>query len=156
MATQQPANNPFEYGPFVQVAAFCDRVLREADGVLSLIRVVDVINHTATGPNAPIDMPPVNYPLTLVLSLKSGKAKGRHEVTITPEMPSGETMPVASVSVRLEGEGKGYNIITQLNMQFKLEGLYWFIIRFDGELLTRLPLELRYARLVTGPGQPPR
>ena len=35
--------NPFELGPYVQVAAFCERVLRESDGVMSLVRVVDRI-----------------------------------------------------------------------------------------------------------------
>ena len=33
--------NPFERGPYIQVAAFCERVLQEADGVVSLIRIVD-------------------------------------------------------------------------------------------------------------------
>lgn len=142
--------HPFEQGPYVQVAALCERVLREADGVVSLIRIVDVITHTERGPNPPTDMPPVRYPLTLILTLKSGRAKGRHEIGITPELPSGETLPTHSVSVQMEGEGKGATIASQLDVPYTLEGLYWFKIRFDGELLTQVPLQVRYARLVAG------
>ena len=146
--------NPFERGPYVQVAAFCERVLREADGVLSLIRIVDVVTHAERGPDPPQDMPEVRYPLNLVLILKSGAARGRHEVTITPELPSGETLSPVTTSVRMEGEGKGANITTRIDMAFKLEGLYWFNVQFDSQVITRLPLEVRYARIVTGQASP--
>lgn len=142
--------NPFEYGPYVQISAFCERVLREADGVLSLIRVVDVITHTERGPDPPREMPEVRYPLTLSLTLKSGRARGRHEITITPELPSGETLPAVTTTVQMEGEGRGINVTSRLDIPYKLEGLYWFNIRFDDHILTRLPLEVRYSRTVTG------
>lgn len=139
-----------EQGPYVQVAAFCERVLREADGVVSLIRVVDVVTHTEMGPKPPRDMPTVHYPLNLALMLKSGRAKGRHEVTITPELPSGETLPSMTMTVQLEGDGKGFNIFSRVDIPYSLEGLYWFHIRFDDEILTRLPLQIRYSRMATG------
>lgn|SRR3990172_9819263 len=154
MAKASKEVHPFEHGPYVQVAAFCERVLREADGVISLIRVVDVITHTERGVNVPQDMPEVRYPLNLVLTLKSGRAKGRHEVSITPELPSGETLPSMITTVHLEGDGKGVNVFSQIDIPFTLEGLYWFNVRFDGELLTRLPLQIRYARLSTGSAGP--
>ena len=150
--------NVFEYGPYVQVAALCERVLREGDGVLSLIRLVDVINHTERGPEPPEEMPTVRYPLTLVLSLKSGRARGRQDVTVTPELPSGETLPPVSTTVQLEGEGRGANIVAPLDIPYSLEGLYWFNIRLGEHILTRLPLQVRYSRTVTagpattGPG----
>lgn len=150
MARTPVARNPLEHGPYVQVAAFCERVLREADGVISLIRIVDVITHTESGADPPRDMPPVTYPLNLVLALKSGRAKGRHEVTIIPELPSGETLPSVTTTAQLEGEAKGFLVISNINIQFTMEGLYWFSIRFDDDILTRLPLQIRYARLATG------
>lgn len=150
--------NPFHWGPFVQVATFCEKVLREADGVISLIRIVDQVNHVARGPAAPVDMPEVRYPLTLVLTLKSGRARGRHEITIQPELPSGQTLPTATMSVQLEGTGKGVNVVSPVDIPYKLQGLYWFSIRFDGAIITRVPLEVRYSRLVAGSStslQPP-
>ena len=144
------AHNPFEYGPYLQVAALCERALREGDGVLSLIRIVDVITHTERGPNPPSEMPSIRYPLTFVLMLKSGRARGRQEVTITPELPSGETMPPVMTTIQLEGEGRGANLVAPLDIPYSLEGLYWFNIRLGEHVLTRLPLQVRYSRTVTG------
>ena len=145
--------NPFEHGPYVQVAAFCERVLREVDGVISLIRIVDVINHSG-GADPPKDMPPFRYPLILALTVKSGKARGRHEVTIIPELPSGETMATSTISMQMEGEGRGTNIVSRIDIEYTMEGLYWFAIRFDDQILTRLPLQVRYTRQVTGSTTP--
>jgi len=141
--------NPFERGPYVQLAAFCERALREGDGVLSLIRVVDVITHTERSPSPPDTMPEFHYPLTLVITLKSGTARGRHEVNIIPEQPSGETLPPANTSVNFEGEGKGVNIVTRIDIPYRYEGLYWFSVLINDQLITRMPLEVRYARMVT-------
>ena len=143
--------NPFKYGPYVQVAALCERALQESDGVVSLIRIVDVTTHSRSGPNAPVDMPEFHIPLTLVLTLKSGRSRGRHEVTVTPELPSGETLAPVSVTVQMEGEGRGVSIVSPLDIPYRMEGLYWFNIDFDGQILTRLPLEVRYSRTSSGP-----
>lgn len=149
----QEVRNPFERGPYVQIAAFCERVLREGDGVLSLIRLVDVITHTESRPDAPPEMPTVRFPLTLVLSLKSGAARGRHDLSLTPEQPSGETLPTLTMSVAMEGEGRGINIVTPIDIPYKQEGLHWFRVQFDNVLITSIPLEVRYSRMVTGPAK---
>jgi hypothetical protein len=148
--------NPFERGPYVQVAAFCERVLREADGVLSFIRVIDIITHPERGPNPPLEMPEFHFPLFLVITLRSGTARGRHEVTITPEQPSGETLQPITLSVLMEGEGKGVNITSRIDIPYKLEGLHWFNVYFDDLIITRIPLEVRYSRMVTASSNPPR
>lgn len=150
MPTPKESANPFEQGPYVQVAGFCERVLREADGVLSLIRVVDVVTHTERGPNPPRDMPEMRFPLTLVISLKPGRSRGRHDLQIIPEKPSGETLPSLSMSVQMEGDARGVNVISMIDIPYNMEGLYWFRILFDDDLLTKLPLQIRYSRLVSG------
>ena len=142
-------SNPFERGPFVQIAALCERTLREGDGVLSLIRVVDVITHTEATPDPPENMPEFHYPLTLVITLKSGSTRGRHQITITPELPSGETMPPASTSVNFEGENKGVNIVSGFDIPYRYEGLHWINVYLDNIIITRLPLVVRYNRVVT-------
>ena len=148
---RKPQPNPFEYGPYIQVAAFCERVLQEADGVVSLIRIVDVITNTQAGADPPKDMPPFHYALTLMMILKSGRAKGRHTLTVEPELPSGEKKGETSVTVQLEGEGRGVNVGMKMDFEFTMEGLYWFTVKFDEDLvLTRLPLNVRYSRLAGG------
>ena len=140
----------FEEGPYIQVAAFCEQVIEEKTGVLSLIRLIDVLTHTATGPEVPPEMPPLLHGLKLVLMLKSGKARGRHEVRIVPELPSGETKEPIVLSVHFEGDGRGTNVIVEINFNFTLEGLYWFKIYLGEALLTRMPFQVKYSRVVTG------
>lgn len=151
MTTKKAESSPFERGPYIQVAAFCERVLTEGDGVKSLIRIVDVVNHSVSGPSAPQEMPEFHYPLHMVLIFKSGTAHGRHDITITPELPSGETLPPLTTSIRLEGEGRGVAVTGPMDMPFSKEGLHWFNVRFDDQIITRMPLDVRYSRLTTGP-----
>ena len=139
----------FEQGPYLEVAAFCERVLHEQDGVLSLIRVIDRVTHTVVGPDAPLEMEPFDYQMVLVLKLKAGEARGRHEVKIERELPSGlrETETAPSWTVHLEGGNRGADLVMNVAMRFEVEGLYWFNVYFDGELLTRMPFEVRYSRM---------
>ena len=90
---------PFERGPYLSVAAFCEQVIEDKSGVLSLIRIVDRLNVAVQGPDAPPEMPPSNFNWTLVLTLKSGDARGSAEVKIVPELPSGVSMQPSIQSV---------------------------------------------------------
>jgi len=137
----------FETGPHLQMALFCERVLEEKDGVLSVVRVIDRVVQTATGPGAPADMPAFPYNLTMVISVKSGKAKGGHEIAITQEAPSGiRTELGRPVRFLLEGEERGHNLVIRVTITFEAEGLYWFDVNLDGELVTRMPLRVLYVR----------
>jgi len=144
----------FETGPYIQVAAFCDQVLEDKTNVLSLIRVIDTLTHTESRPDAPEEMPPVTHPLKLVIMLKSGAARGRHELRIVPELPSGETLPPFTTSVHLAGEERGANIIANMPFTFKMEGLYWFHVYLNDVLFTKLPFRMLYRRLMTAQAPP--
>ena len=148
---------PFERGPYITAATFCEQVLQEGSGILSLIRIVDRMTTTATGPNAPEQMPPTQLNWTLVIALKSGHARGSHPVKIVPQLPSGETLEPITLSAHLEGENKGQNLLARMNMPLEMPGIYWFQIFVDDQLMTKGPLEVIYSRIVT-PGrqtQPP-
>jgi hypothetical protein len=56
----------------------CEKVLREADGVLSLIRIIDRLNIAVAGAETPTDMPATPVSLVLVLGFKSGFARGAY------------------------------------------------------------------------------
>jgi len=134
-------------GPYLQNALICEKMLREADGVQSFIRVVDRIMVGAVGTDPPAEMPPQTLDLTLAISLKGGDARGRHAIKIRPEMPSGEQMPALEIHLQIEGEERGNNVNINLNgIIFGSEGLWWFDVLFgDNEvLLTRVPLRLSY------------
>jgi uncharacterized protein DUF6941 len=146
-------------GPYLQTAVLCEKVLHEQDGVLSLIRVVDRIVSSAVGPEPPAEMPPVAVNLTAVILLKSGSARGRHQVRIVLEAPSGQDVgPEVHLPVLLEGEDRGVNLVVNLGFQAEDEGLYWFNVYFgdQGMLLTRIPLRIVYQpqRVGTAPSGP--
>lgn len=138
----------FEQGPYIQVAALCEQVIEDKTGVLSLIRIIDTITHTNASPDAPADMPPVTYPMKMVIMLKSGRARGRHELKISPELPSGEPKQSIIQSVQMEGEERGNNHVINMIFTFTMEGLYWFNVYLDDTLLTKVPLRIKYNRVL--------
>jgi hypothetical protein len=140
----------FEDGPYIQAACFCETVLEDKTGVLSLIRIIDTITHTQAGVSPPEEMPPFTYNMRLVLMLKSGMARGRYNLKIVPELPTGATENPVIVTAYFEGEEKGQNIITNMSFPFTVEGLYWFNVSLDEIKLTAMPLRVKYNRTVIG------
>lgn len=134
----------FEYGPYVQVACFCDQAIEGKDGVLSLIRLVDTLTHTAQSPEPPDAMPAFTRQMQLVICLKSGNARGRHSLAVIPELPNGETKPPMEFPAHLEGEERGLNIIASVLFRFDYEGLYYFWVELNGDRLTGIPLRVMY------------
>jgi len=138
-------------GPYLTTAVFCDEAVVGQDGAVSLIRIIDTVNHAAEGPDPPDEMPPFIFRTKLVVSLKAGKAKGRYTVLIRPQASDGRYLPAQEQVVHLDGGGHtGVNIITQVQLGIEYEGLYWFDILFaaapgDERLLTRVPLLVQYS-----------
>lgn len=146
----------FETGPYIQAAAFCENVIEDKTGALSLIRLIDTLTHTESGSEPPSEMPPVPWHMKLVLMLKAGRARGRHEIKIVPELPSGETKTPLIFSVHMEADERGQNLLADIAFTFIMEGLHWFNVYFDDALFTKIPFRAKYMRLTTGPrvGQP--
>lgn len=138
----------FENGPYLIVAAFCELVIEDKSGVLSLIRIVDRLTVSSQGPEAPDDMPPTTLNWSLVLSMKSGKMHGSHPVKIEPELPTGERLDPIIVPAHFEGGNRGINIVSKINMKLEEPGIYWFRVYIDNKFLTQIPIEVIYAKLV--------
>lgn len=119
-------------------------ILEDKSGVLSLLRIIDTLNHSTPVSDLSAPMQPFTYALKFVLMLKSGEARGRHSIKIIPELPSGELREPVTIPAHLNGEDSGQNIVADLAFEFTLEGLYWFNVYFDDEPLTSLPLRIRY------------
>lgn len=138
-------------GPYVQMATICEKVLQEADGVISAIRCVDrlVISAQAmAGGVAPAELPQGGkFTTTLLVMLKADDARGRHPVSIRVQMPSGVFVEQPQVfDAMFEGDERGVNLI--VNMQLELmEGIYWFEVSVNDRMLTRVPLRLIYQRV---------
>ena len=141
-------------GPYLQAALLCERVMEEKDGVLSIIRVIDRVIHTAMGPSAPDTMPPLTYAMTALVVLKSGGARGTVQVRLDMEEPSGLITPGPSMSALMEGEDRGQNLVMGMHMTFKETGLYWFNVYLDDQLVTKMPLRVVYTRIAVPPRSP--
>lgn len=139
-------------GPYLATAVLCEKVLREADGVMSLIRIVDRITASTSGSD-PTPLPawliPVN--LTLVVAFKPGTALGKEHVVIQIERPDGIRSHLADLPVLFEGEDRGAQAVVALNaLPLHQEGLYWFHIRLGDRLITKASLRLTIMHQQTG------
>lgn len=134
-------------GPYVGIAVFCEKLLKEADGVASLIRVVDRITFGIPTPGAA----PTAYPLVAVLMFKAGDARGTFAVALRSIGPSGQQLGTIETPVLFEGEDRGVTVALQFAFQPAEEGLHWFDVMVEGQRVTRIPLRAVYRRLsVTG------
>lgn len=140
----------FENGPFVQSASLCEKVLQEKDGVISLIRIVDTVTQAATGQDPPDSMPSFAYTFKLALMLKAGEAIGRYQLVLKLEEPAGTYQQIGSTSIHFEGGEKGFNLISDLSLGLKQEGIHWLHVYLDNDKLTSVPFRVRYQRVITG------
>ena len=132
-------------GPYLAAAVFCEKVLQERDGVASLIRIIDRTTVTL-GKDAPPDLPVTLEPM-LFLSFKSGFAKEKMPVVIRPLSPAGQSLPAVTTDVLFEGDDRGVNLVVQMKLEAKEEGLYWFDVTVEGRLVTRVPYRVLYQRI---------
>ena len=82
-----------------------------------------------------------------LLSFKSGNAKGRSTIKWVMEEPSGIRGPEQLLPALFEGEDRGVNFILNLALTLSQEGLYWFDVFLEEQLLTRIPLRIFYQRI---------
>lgn len=139
-------------GPYVQMATICEKVLQEADGVISAIRCIDRLMISAQaldGGSAPEELPEGKVGVTLLVMLKADDAKGRHPVAVRVQLPSGVYTPAQQFDAMFEGDERGVNLIMNLQLD-AIEGLYWFEVSVNGALLSRVPLRLMYQRVPSG------
>jgi hypothetical protein len=145
-------------GPHVTVAALCEKVIEDKQGVLSLIRVVDQITHSLVGADVPDDMPPFTITdLVLVIMVKADQTRGRYSIKVRPNDPSGRDMPVMQTPIHLEPGHGGINLVLPIQFRVELEGVYWFDILFSAgaghdRLLSRVPLQVMYRPQRLTPG----
>lgn len=138
-------------GPWVQSALICEQIIVPPDGVPTIVRVLDRLSVTlqplpsSSPPAVPPDrMPPVEFPLTLTLILRSTRSL-QGELSIDVTTPDGGRYLMMARTAVFSGTPPAFRGNIQANIIFGLSGLYWFDVTFGGQLLTRVPLEVIYA-----------
>lgn len=142
---------PIQGGPYLAAAFLCEKALREVDGVLSCIRLVD--RWTVSGPTE--IMPPTGIQATLVVIFKSGIHRGQAHLRITPVSPSDERLPPIDVPVLFEGDDeRGIAVVIPMTFPAQEAGTYWFNVSIDGRSLSEIPLRVVYHWVVPQPTPP--
>jgi hypothetical protein len=134
-------------GPYLVAALLCEKVLQEKDETISVIRMIDRITLTVSTLGSPETIPSTIINLSALISLKSGSARGKGIVKLRVETPSGLKLPDQLLPVLFEGDDRGVNLIVAFNMVIDQEGVYWFDVLLEEQLLTRVPLRILYQRI---------
>lgn len=136
-------------GPYVGYAVLCEKILREADSVISLIRIVDRMI-VEPGANAPEEMPIIPLQLQAAIGLKSGTLSGSYTLKLTLASPDGEEPTLGTFPLLFEGQDRGINVNVNLTLEVKKQGLYWIGVYVEDSILTRMPLRIIYQRIGGG------
>ncbi len=132
-------------GPFVQVAVFCDDVMQESNGRLTVLRLVTEVNVEAAGDDPPEVMPTVPVSLTMLLVVNGGGKPGVYEASVDVIAPNGRTRTAQGQSeIDLKHEYFTANVIIKTTIPIDLPGVYWFVVRLAGRETVRLPLNVTY------------
>lgn len=137
---------PVSGGPYLVAASFCDKVLQEADGVISLIRMVDRWNIVGPTPT----MNPTIIQGSMVVLFKSGIARTPAQLTITPISPSNSRMQSVTAPLLFEGDDeRGTGLVAPMAFPVQEPGLYWFEVALaiqggQPEVITFIPMRVVY------------
>jgi hypothetical protein len=139
--------------PYVQVAAICQVPLAESNGCFSLIRIMDRVAF-----HGPTDAMPQQSlgAYSLVVILKAGEMSGKYTLKVVPRTPSGKELQGLQVPALFERDERGVILSVPLGLVVEEEGLYWFDVMIEQDVLTRIPLRVLYQKVpILGIQQPP-
>lgn len=131
-------------GPWVIVAAICERSLIDTDNRLSLIRISERFVLSTNDPTR-LDLPrvPVSMAAIVVLSGSSDHDGGLFTMQINS--PSGHFTRGRPVPLQFRDSGWSTRITVNLTFHFDVAGTYWIDAIFDDRVLTRIPLQVVFA-----------
>jgi len=127
--------------PYITGALLCEKVLQEKDESITIVRIIDRVQYRLQGMRTaiPDGIKPI-IPLEGWISLKSGPVTGDHTIKVVVEKPNGERKDIVNHVSQFLGKDQGQNLILKIGLGVDVDGLYWFDVFFDEELLTRIPL----------------
>lgn len=142
--TEQPLLTGMK--PYLNLAAICERYIAEADGALTLFRIVDRFTVGGTAQ----DMPPTQVTFNLIVSFRAGDFRGPIDLGLQIISPSKARVQELKIPVNFEApDEKASNMIGQINLLVREPGLYWIVVKLLEEEYTRVPFRIVYQRAPT-------
>src|SRR5688500_731002 len=117
--------------PLVQAAVCAEKVLREADGIISIIRVVDIFRVHYPSKQVKEGTPPSPLQVASGISLKSGDVIGEYTVRVRHRTPTGGEQIVYEWLAEFKGGGHGPNVVLNTTFGIKEFGLHWFDVVWE-------------------------
>ena len=128
--------------PYLTAALLCEKVLQEKDEGITIVRVIDKLQYRLQAIGE-LPLPVGTKPIVAIegfIGIKSGPITGDHTVKVVVERPNGDRKDVFTFPVKLLGKDQGQNIVMKMGLGIDMDGLFWFDVLFDDEVLTRIPL----------------
>ena len=145
MANEPDLKRNPAYGPYLNAAFLCEKVLEEKNGVLSAIRIVDRVTYTyAASPENPSSgVPPIQAELSFLLILKSGQNPGATNIKIILKKPDNSELPPLNETMHLDTpDNKGGNLVINTRLNIDQKGVWWFEVFINDVSRTKIPLEV--------------
>ncbi len=127
-------------GPYLVTAVFCDNTIEDKTGVLSIIRIIDrveIITPSVQPPNFKVLLK-----TSLVVSFRSGDAKGNYDVILTIQPPDKDEQPLGKLPLLFQEPAQTANLMVNLNLGIQRSGVYWFSVYLGERFITRTPLTI--------------
>ena len=129
--------------PHLNLATICERYILEADGALTLFRIVDRFTIGGTVQ----EMPPTPISFTLVVNFRSGDFRGPLDLRLEIVSPSKGPVQELKIPINFEApDEKAVQMLGQINVTVSEPGLYWIVVKLLDEEYTRVPFRVVYQR----------
>jgi hypothetical protein len=131
-------------GPWVNMAVLCESAGIAPDGLPYIRGVTTIVGFSfeMVGDGEP-DIRQVAQPLTLLLSLVAGSARGEAMIRIDVDGPDGMSHLAAEARLPFNHDRAGHWLPIEIPNPFWRTGDYWFNVSIEGRLLTRIPVEVQ-------------
>jgi hypothetical protein len=131
--------------PYVAAAFFCERIIIEDDDGVSLERMVTDVTASVRA-DSHMPTPTLRFPLKLYLRFWTGPASGEKMVSLECMTPSGKTEVLKEDPMLFDKETLGPAANLTVDIVAPEQGIYWFTIRVNRKIATRIPLRITYKK----------
>jgi hypothetical protein len=147
---EKPAEEAGQPGPWLRAALVCERIILEADGTPTLVRVIDRVygtrmtfgptGHLADAPaDAAVSEATLPLQMFLFISWMTGPVQVERDVEIRLERPDGSRVTLFSDHITFEGGYLALNIHLGMFLDAESKGLFIADVLVSGQLQTRIP-----------------
>lgn len=119
------------------LAVLCQRYDRQPDGTVDVTGIVDGVGLRAESLEQ-LQHEPAVVPLTALVALRAGEARGVQTIEIRGVFPSGLAGPAVRQRVHFTDDHPGITLRVPLELSVQEAGTYWFDVFGDERLLTRI------------------